>query len=143
MAAHKLSGNDILLSIGTNGVTYDLVVCLTTQTVTRTTNEIVANTKCGPDKLPGLLNNNVTFAGQIMYDPSAGQVSTDTLDDYWRNKTTIYWKMGPSVPVIGDVTFFGTGFIAQLDETYTQDQPADFTGAIGVYGIINKTTATS
>ena len=143
MAARKISGNDVLLYLGTDGITYDTIVCLTSQSVTRATTEIDANTKCGPDKLPGVQTNDISFEGQIMLDPDSGTVSTDQLDDYWRNKTTVYWKMGKAVPVTGDVTYYGTGFISQLDETYGQDAPSTFSGKIAPYGIINKTTATS
>lgn len=143
MAEHKLSGNDVLLFIGTDGVTYNTVVCLTSNAITRATNEIEANTKCGPDKLPGVQSNGLTFEGQSIFDPAAGRVSVDDLDDYWRNTTTIYWKMGKAVPGIGDVTYTGTGFISQLDETFAQDTPSTFAGAIGIYGLISKSTATS
>jgi len=139
----KVSGNDVLLFIGTDGIVYDTIVCLTSQSITRATSEIEANTKCGPDKLAGNQTNGVTFEGQILVDPSAGRASTDQLDDYWRNKTNIYWKMGVAVPTIGDVTYYGQGFIGTLDETYAQDAPSTFTGSIAPKGIINKTTATS
>lgn len=143
MAERKISGDDVLLFIGTDGVTYNTVVCLTSQSVTRATSEIEANTKCGPDKLAGTQTNGVSFEGQILLDPDSGKISVDDLDDYWRNKTTIYWKMGKSIPTEGDITYYGTGFISQLDETYAQDAPSTFTGSIAPYGIINKTTATS
>lgn len=143
MAEHKINGTDVLLFIGTDGITYPTVVCLTTQTVSRTTNEIDAKSKCGPDKLPGTQDNGVTFEGQIMADTAGGRISVDDIDDYWRNKTTIYWRVGKAVPITGDITYFGTGFISKLDDTYAQDAVATFSGAISPYGLISKTTATS
>lgn len=143
MARHKIAGNDMLLFIGTDGITYPLVVCLTSNSVTRLTNEIDAATKCGPDKAIGVKTNGVTFEGQVIADPDSGEISVDDLDDFWRNDTTIYWKMGKVTPLEGDWTYSGTGFLSQLDETYAQDAPGTFSGAIGVYGIIAKTTATS
>lgn len=143
MAEHKINGTDVLLFMGLDGITYNTVVCLTSETVDRTTNEIDAKSKCGPDKLPGTQDNGVSFEGQVMADPSTGRISTDDMDDYWRNKTTIYWKVGKAVPVVGDVTYYGTGFIAKLSETFAQDAVATFSGAIGVYGVLSKTTATS
>lgn len=143
MAEHKINGTDVLLFIGLDGITYPTVVCLTSQTVSRTTNEIDAKSKCGPDKLPGTQDNGVTFEGQIMADPSGGRISVDDIDDYWRNKTTVYWKVGKAVPIIGDITYLGTGFISKLDDTYAQDAVATFSGAISPYGLIQKTTATS
>jgi len=143
MAERKISGNDVLLFIGINGLTYNTVVCLTSQSVTRATSEIEANTKCGPDKLPGTQTNAVSFEGQIMLDPDSGKISTDDLDDYWRNKTSIYWKMGEATPTEGSITYYGTGFISALDEVFAQDAPSTFTGAIAPSGLISKTTATS
>lgn len=143
MSQHKVSGDDVLLFIGLDGITYKTVVCLTSQSVTRTTNEIDARSKCGPDKLPGTQDNGVTFEGQLMADPTAGTISVDDLDDYWRNKQTIYWRVAKAVPIIGDITYSGTGFISKLDETFAQNTVSVFSGAIGVYGLIAKSTATS
>jgi len=143
MAEHKVSGNDVLLFVGTDGITYPTVVCLTSQSVTRTTNEIDAKSKCGPDKLAGTQDNGITFEGQLMADPTAGRISVDDLDDYWRNKTTIHYKVGKVAPAIGDITYTGTGFISKLDETFAQDAVSVFSGAIAPYGLIGKTTATS
>jgi len=143
MAEHKINGTDVLLFIGLDGITYETVVCLTSESVTRTTNEIDAKSKCGPDKLPGTQDNQVTFEGQVMADPDSGRTSTDELDDHWREKTTIYWKVGKAVPTVGDVTYYGTGFISKLDEVFAQDAVATFSGAISPYGLISKTTATS
>ena len=143
MAEHKINGTDVLLFIGLDGITYETVICLTSQSVTRATNQIDAKSKCGPDKLPGTQDNNITFEGQIMGDPGTGKTSTDELDDHWRNMTTIYYKMGKVTPIIGDVTYYGTGFISKLDETFAQDAVATFSGEIAPYGLISKTTATS
>jgi hypothetical protein len=143
MAQHKVSGNDVLLFIGTDGNTYNTVVCLTSNAITRARAIIEANTKCGPDSLPGTPSNTLSFEGQNMYDPNAGTVSVDDLDDYWRNNVTIYWRMGKANPAVGDITYSGSGFISQLDETYAQDAASTFSGAIGIYGTIAKSTATS
>ena len=139
MAQHKISGNDYLLLISDDGgTTYDTVVCLTSNSITRSTNTIDANTKCGPDKLPGTQSNGVTFEGQIMLDPSGSTVSLDVLEDSWSAIDTIYWKMAPVSPVTGDITYTGTGFISKLDEVFAQDAPGTFSDKIGVYGTITK-----
>lgn len=147
MAEHKISGNDVLLFIDTSGVSpytnYNAVVCLTSQSVTRTTNEIDAKSKCGPDKLPGTQDNGITFEGQVMLDPAAGRISSDDIDDAWRNRVTIGYKVGKVTPGIGDITYYGTGFISKFDEVFGQDAPSTFSGAIAPYGLIGKTTATS
>lgn len=144
MAEHKINGTDVLLMISRDaGVTYSVIVCLTSQTVNRTTTVIDARSKCGPDTLPGTQENDVDFEGQVMADPSSLRISTDELDDLWRNKETIYWKLGKVTPILGDVTYYGTGFISELAETFAQDEVATFAGKLSPYGIISKTTATS
>lgn len=143
MAQHKISSNDMALFLSRDGVTYSTVVCLTGFTVTRSTTEIDAKSFCGPDKLPGAQDNGITFEGQVMEDPSAGTYSTDELTDFWITKETIYWKLGKLVPITGDETDYGTGWISKLDKTGATDAIVTFAGAIGVYGLMSHTTATS
>ncbi len=143
MAERKISGNDMLLFGGRTPGVFDLIVCLTANSITRTTNEIDAKSKCGPDKLAGTQDNGVTFEGQVMVDPDSGRVSIDDLTDWWQEKATIYWKMGKVTPLEGDITYTFTGFVSKLDEAYAQDVPGTFSGAIGVNGFLSKTTATS
>ena len=139
MAEHKISGNDVLLFISDDGVTYDTVVCLTSNGITRATNSIDAKTKCGPDTLPGTQDIALQFEGQVMLDATGA--SLEALYDYWANKDTVYWKMGPATPATGDITWSGTGFISQLDDTYAQDTPGTFSGAISIYGSMTMTVA--
>lgn len=143
MAEHKVSGNDMALFFSRDNITFNIIVCLTAIDVTRSTTEIDAKSICGPDKLAGAQDNGVTFSGQIMEDPSAGRVSTDDLIDMWETKQIIYFKVGKLVPVIGDETDYGSGFISKLDKKFANDAVATFDGAIGVYGLIHRTTATS
>ncbi len=143
MAQHKVSGDDMLIFIGTDGLNYETVICLTSQSITRTTTEIDAKTKCGPDKLPGTQENTIAFEGQSMYDPDATFTSIDQLVDYWMYKTNIFFKYGKAEPAEGDVVYFGEGFISQMNEDSAMDAPTTFSGAIGVSGLIQKTTATS
>lgn len=143
MSAHKISSNDMALFLSRDGITYSTVVCLTGFVVTRSTTEIDAKSFCGPDKLPGAQDNGVTFEGQVMEDPDSGTYSTDELTDFWLTKQTIYWKLGKLVPQIGDETDYGTGWISKLDKTGATDAIVTFAGAIGVYGLMGHTTATS
>ena len=143
MAQHKISSNDMLLFLSRDGVTYKTVICLTGWGISRNTNEIDAKSFCGPDKLPGVQENGVTFEGQLMADPSTGYVSTDEIIDYWINKDTIYWKIAKVTPLVGDETDYGTGFISKLDKTGSTDAVVTFSGAIGVYGLMSHSTATS
>ena len=139
MAEHKISGNDMLLMLSTDGTTFSTIVCLTSNGITRATAEIDAKTKCGPDKLPGSQDVALSFEGQVMLDTANS--SLEDLYTYWSNKTTIFWKMGPVSPSTGDITWSGTGFISKLDDTYAQDAPGTFSGAIGIYGDMSISVA--
>lgn len=143
MAEHKVNGTDWLLFLSRDNVTFSTVVCLTSQSVNRTTQEIDAATKCGPDTLPGTQTNDISFEGQVLADPDSGKVSTDEIDDYWRNKDTVYFKVGKAVPITGDYVYTGSGFISELNETGAQNTPVTFTGKISIYGTIGKTNVTS
>src|SRR5690348_16148802 len=144
MAQHKISANDIALQISRDGgSTYPYVVCLTSFNVDRETNVIDAKSFCGPDTLPGVQSNGVTFEGQVMEDPTGGTISTDDLTDMWETKQTISWKVGKLIPLIGDETDYGTGFISKLTKTGSTDTIVTFSGALSVYGRMSHTTATS
>lgn len=140
MAERKISGVDKLLFIDPNGGTnYDLVVCLTSQSLERTTNTIDAASKCGPDKLPGAQEITVNFEGQEVLSPDANRISEADLHDLWENKTTIGWKYGVATPADGDVSYSGQGFISDLTADSGMDDPSTFNATIAVKGAITKT----
>lgn len=143
MAQHKIQPNTMCLFLSRDNVTFSTTICLTSIQVTRTTTEIDAKSFCGPDKLPGTQENGVTFEGQIMEDPAGGSRSSDELIDFWETKQTIYFKVGPAIPLIGDETDYGSGFISKLDKAFALDAVGTFSGQIGIYGLISRTTATS
>lgn len=143
MAQRELRSNDVLLSIGTTEGVYDAIICLTSNSITRTTSEITTSTKCGPSTAPGAKTNSISFEGNIMVDPDSGSVSAVDLINYWTDDTTIYFKMGVAEPSIGDFTYFGSGFISALSETYGLDAAATFSGTISPDGLVSITTATS
>lgn len=140
MAQRKIAGDDILLFIDPAGGTdYDTVVCLTQQDFNRARTEIDAKSKCGPDKLPGSESIELTFQGQIVLSPDAGNISEAGMHTLWQNATTIGWKLGKASPVTGDVTYTGTGFISRLNSSYGMDNPSTFDASIGVYGNVTQT----
>ena len=67
MAERKVAGDDVLLFIDpAGGTTYELVVCLTSNSFKIANAIIDAKSKCGPDNLPGVQTFEVTFEGQII-----------------------------------------------------------------------------
>lgn len=139
----ELKANDVLLFIGTDGVDYPVVVCLTSNSITRTTSEITTSSKCGPSTAAGAKTNQISFEGNIVVDPDAGETSIVDLINYWTDDTTIFFKMGEVEPAIGSFTYFGSGFISALSETYAVDAAATFSGTISPDGLVTITTATS
>jgi predicted secreted protein len=143
MAQRELRSNDVLLFIGETEGVYDTVICLTSNSITRTTAEITTSTKCGPSTAPGAQTNSISFEGNIMVDPDTDSISAVQLINWWTDQTVIYFKMGVVEPSIGDFTYFGSGFISALSETYALDAAATFSGTISPDGLVSITTATS
>lgn len=143
MAQRELRSNDVLLFIGTTEGVYDTVVCLTSNSVARTTAEITTSTKCGPSTSPGAQTNSISFEGVIVVDPDSGNVSAANLIRFWIDQTPIYFKMGVVEPSIGDFTHFGSGFISAISDSYALDSAATFSGTISPDGLVDFTEATS
>lgn len=140
MPETKVSGTDVVLQIDVaNGTSYDLVVCLESQSLSRATNTIDAKSKCGPDTSAGTQEISIDFDGQVVAPPTGTLVGISLLHDLWAAKTTFTWKWGKLVPTAGDVTYTGSGFLSKLDETANMDENAKFSASIGVSGSITKT----
>ena len=138
-ARREISGNDILLFIDpAGGTNWDLIVCLTSNSIERTTNEIDAASKCGPNLLPGTQTIKVNFDFHDVLDTSNGEISEDALHLLWQAKTIISWKFGKTTPLAGDVTYTGTGFLGTLNTTAAQNSPVVTTSSIAVQGSITQ-----
>lgn len=130
MAQVEVSGSDILLFIDPlGGTAYDTLVCLTSNSITGSTDTINSSSKCGTSSSPGTQTNDVSFEGNYMKDLDGGNISGADLWDLWKNKTNFSWKMGPVVPVPGDDTYYGTGFLSTLTLTFP-DGVATYSGTI-------------
>ncbi|HZW66943.1 MAG TPA: hypothetical protein VFF23_14715, partial [Hanamia sp.] len=92
----------------------------------------------GPDSQAGGQTVTVPFTGQVAVAPDAGEMVSADLEDLWNDSTPIGWKIGPAVPVDGDVIREGKGFISDLSDTYDMNG-ATFTGTIAVSGKPTKT----
>lgn len=121
------------------GTDYSLIVCLTSQSLNRTTNEIDAASKCGPDTQPGDQTIDISFEGQKILDLDTDRISIGDLHDLWAAKTTVGWKYGPATPVSDDVSYSGTGWISSLEETDAHNETGSFSATLRPYGSITKT----
>lgn len=139
MARREISGNDILLQIDpAGGVQYSLVVCLTTNSLERTTQVIDAGSKCGPSKLPGVRSIQVPFTFNDVLDANSGEISEGDLHNLWQSQTIISWKYGKVTPVAGDVSYTGVGFIGELKSSAAQNSAATTSSTIEVQGDITQ-----
>jgi hypothetical protein len=139
MAEKPISGNDIVLQIDPSGGTgYYLLVCLTSNSLTRTTTVIDAASKCGPYKLAGVQNIQVPFTFYDIINTINGEISEKALHPLWANKTVVGWKYGKATPVAGDVSYVGTGFIGTLNTTAAQNAVVTTSSDIEVQGAITQ-----
>lgn len=143
-ARREISGNDLLLFIDpAGGTNFILIVCLNSNSIERTTNEIDAGSKCGPSLLPGVRTIKVNFEFIDVLDTTNMEVSESALHPLWQASTIISWKFGKVTPVAGDVTYTGVGFISSLSLTAAKNNPVTTTGTIAVQGDINQTVTGS
>lgn len=135
----EINGKDILLFIDQSGVgsVYDLIVCLTDNGMGLSTNSIDSSSKCGNSSTPGTTKADVTFTGNIAFEPATGKVSEAGLFTLWKNKTIFSWKMGPSSPVEGDVVYSGDGYLSAFTLAYPEGT-ATFSGTISVSGDVSQ-----
>ncbi|MBA3674462.1 MAG: hypothetical protein H0W75_05810 [Chitinophagaceae bacterium] len=138
MAERKVAGKDVLLFLDlAGGTAYELIVCLTQNSLKRTASQIDNATKCGPDLGPGAQSATVDFTGVIVYGNDATRLSEADLDDAWGDGRTIGWRMGRLSPVTDDIIYTGQGFISDLTGDYSMTG-ATFSGTIGVQGLPTK-----
>lgn len=136
----EISGLDVLLWIDPLGGTdWQLAVCLTTNSLERTTTVIDAASKCGPYKLPGVQSIQVPFAFNDVLDLNTGEISEGDLHDLWNEKTVFSWKTGVATPQSGDITYSGIGFLSDLKLTAAQNSAYAATATIEVQGSVTKT----
>lgn len=133
-------GSDIVLAIDpAAGTNYILIVCLTSNSLERTTAVIDAGSKCGPSLLPGVQTISLPFTFNDMFDTANGEISEEALHPLWASSQTITWKFGKLIPAAGDVTYTGAGYISDLKTTAALNQPVQTTGTVSVQGSITQT----
>lgn len=145
MAERKVNGGDVVLFITEGGVDL-LLVCQVEHNFDRSNDTIDANSKCGPDTLPG---GNPAFeisgTAQVLLGDTddvvfASKFSEAKMDTLLTAKTVFDWKMGPAsgVPIPGDVTYSGKGFLTNLSTSYPNNDVATFDFTISVKGQYTK-----
>lgn len=140
MAERAITGKDIVMKLDLEGGTsYDTIICLTSNTVGITVEQIDSITKCGNKKLPGNAGYTATFEGELMVDPDTGTISAAEIFAVAKAKTTVGFYIGPATAVEGDPVYTGTAFIASLEQTFGVGDPATFSGELGILEDITLT----
>lgn len=139
MARVEVSGTNNLLFIDPlGGTAYEPLVCLTSNSLTGSTDTINSSSKCGTSSSPGPQTNEVQFEGNQMENLDAGEMSHADIWDLYKAKTNFSWKIGPAIPVAGQNSWYGTGFISNLTLTWP-DGVATYSGTISADDISRDT----
>ena len=140
----EVSGNDILLKVDPlGGTNYVLLVCLNSNSIESTTSVIDAGSKCGPNKLPGVLDNKIQLEIIDVLNVSSGKISSSELFGLQQNKTVISWYYGPMTPTTEDVSYTGKGFFASWNNVAAKNTPVTTTCTLEIQGNITQTVTGS
>ena len=141
MAERQISADSILLFIDpAAGTDYSLVVCLENQSMANSSDEIDATSKCGQAVLPGKKKSTIDFSGFRVLDPDTDRISEDDLFDLWKSQTQISFKYGPAVPVSGDISYTGKGYLIKYDLEDSLSSAGKFSATISLTGDPVQTT---
>jgi hypothetical protein len=126
----------ILIDTANTGSSYDLVVCLTSNSFERSANVIDASSKCGTAKLNGVKERTIQLEGNVQKAPDAGQITEGDLNDIFENDTKVAWLFGPENPEAGEVYYTGVdAIVSNLTLTAPQDGALTFSGTMQLNGV--------
>ena len=108
------------LDFDRNG-TFLVVACLTSNSMEITRDAIDADSKCGDQQLPGdSVQQTISCSGMAIDHTGQGsRESYDRLYSMLVNKDSVPCRIGPAVPVSGDIVYSGSVFLTSfsLDST--------------------------
>ena len=126
----------VLLDTANTGASYDLVVCLTSNSFERSANVIDASSKCGTYKLNGVKERTIQLEGIIQKSPDAGTLTEGDLNDIFENDTKVAWLFGPENPGPDDIYYTGiNAIISNITYTAPQDGAATFSATMQLNGV--------
>lgn len=133
MAERTVIGKNVWLFVLIAPSTMIPIKCLTSHTITGSQEISNTETKCGRKKSPqGDPDFQINGEGQIMLytDPTTGQAySSYDLFQMMKVGDAVTVVSGPAsgTPLEGDVTYTGTGYISEWEETYPAGEESTFT----------------
>lgn len=143
MATENIASKAYWLYIDPAGGTdYSNLVCGLNMTFNQTNSASTRQTFCGPKSNPGDQSSTISFNGEIMKDPTTGELSAPDVFTLSNGATTFTWKIQAQNPTDGDATKTGSGFFSSYSETYDSANVAGFSATITVDGDIVQTIET-
>lgn len=105
--------NTILLYLSVIDGDEAVVVCLTQNDMSGTSNNSTIDTFCGTEQLPGSQSQTITGAFRRIWGPDAGRISEAFCYDAWKDKTHLEVSQKPLTANLeaGDIVYQGTGYI--------------------------------
>jgi len=135
-----IKGDAIILSIWDDVSAYEPVACLTSNSLSETTNIIESQTKCSPgviEKGVGSYAYEISADGQYIDTTSAGGVLTSVSHDKLRGYQGFVKEWKISTGLTDTVAYYGSGVISSLElSADAGDSFATFTCSIAGDGVI-------
>ena len=134
-----IKGENLILYVHDSSL-YRPIACLTSNSLSETTNIIESQTKCNPGviiKDAGTYSYELSAEGQYIDTTSAGAEVTKASHDYLRSLqgTTVTWKM--STGLTDTPFYYGTALISDLSADFASgDDLATFSCSLSGSGLI-------
>jgi hypothetical protein len=124
------------------GTDYSNVVCGTDFNLSLSNSTNNRQTFCGPKSTPGDQTVTIPYNGEIIKDPTTGELSAPDIFTLAQNQTTFSWKSGKLNPGAGDITKTGRGYFSSYQETFNSTDVAKFSCTITVDGLVDQVIET-
>ena len=136
-----ITGDNEILSVWNGTDAYEPIVCLTSNGLSETVDEISARTKCDANgatqKQAGAYSYEIPFEG-IYADPEADKAGWADIRTKLRTLGTFTWKIETTYASGTDVEY-GTAYFSSLEKTGAIDEFITFSGTLMGSGLINST----
>lgn len=134
-----MNGTLIVLSVSTDGTTYNTIGHATSSSISYALDTPDATSKDSGgyrEIIAGVRSLDFSFDGFVAYDDT---VDVDVLLGYIDGRTKIYCKFGTAVS--GDTVYSCQGFLTSIEYSADSESPATYSGSFSSTGSV--TTATN
>ena len=139
--ANFVKGNNVILKIWDGSSAYEPIGCLTSNTLSTTTNVMEAQTKCDPNVIikEGGTTSSEISSEAIFAEAGGGIADYETLFDLVNtiSGTNQYWEITTTLPSGATDRKYGFAVIADLEMTSAAgDEFATFSGTLQNSGLV-------